>query len=441
MALKSFRVTKKEILNFYNPKSSEYQWMVDSNNSPMGYGQVIQKYDGNQIFNTWYHVYDYEYGAPVVYETTSGVKSTVENAGMTFWATDSTTGIDFLNGLTSITGLRKLKYCNNCSDGNGLNKPVIENFKQRFIQVNQLVLGYNLLEGFLFYDLSLPKYQNVFPSIKIDDGVNITYQFKDVTTGADLTAAEVSTITQKPVSEIETSVNDAIIVKPQEGSNTVITSCCDESITHVIIGQYTVGSVLYTEEVFDSKGSQKLYCWFVESQTKDLPTLPVSTTFTSGGRSCQVCTKLHPCPTYCDTLYLTFSTDPSTACEGNPIPYDYDGVTLYLFEDCGGTTASAGYYGDGKMIYFWDGDTLSEYQTCPSGGNSIIQGCCDGTQYIIGQTFSVGTVVYTKELTPAVCFEVIGNTTDSPDAPFSNVTVWGGVGCAECTRSYSGGCK
>ena len=136
MALKSLRVTKKELQTYYTPKVSDYEMMVNSINSNMGYGQIIQSYNstetGVEVTNTYYHVYSDSYGGPIVIDKTSGVPSSIADAGPTFWGVGSNIGIDFLNGISSISGLRKLKYCDGCSDGNGLDKPVVDNFSKRF---------------------------------------------------------------------------------------------------------------------------------------------------------------------------------------------------------------------------------------------------------------------------------------------------------------------
>jgi len=451
MALKSLRVTKKEIQNYYSPKTSDYEMMVNSINSPMGYGQIIQAYSstetGVEVTNTYYHVYNYDYGGPIVIDKTSGAPSSIADAGPTFWGVGSNVGIDFLNGTVKINGLRKLKYCDGCSDGNGLNKPVIDNFSKRFRQLSELVNGYNLLEGFLFYDLTLPRYSNVFPSIKVDDGVNVEYKFKNVNTGADLTPADVSQITGEPVSSIEYSVDTAPIIKPQEGANTVITSCCDESIFYIISGQYTIGNILYTEDIFDYVGTQKLHCWFVESLTKDFPTIS-GVVFTSGGRSCQACVKLNPCPIYCDTYYLTYSTDPLTACTGGSSPYEFEGKTgtLYLFGQCGITTAPIGYYGDDKYVYYWDGSIYSEYGPCPaSQDNYVITWCCDGTQEIIsspGKPLTSGQIIYfdTGGTYPVNCWYVKGNTTQ-PTTIEGMLTGATYEDCFTCQSQISQFCK
>jgi len=270
----------------------------------MGYGQIIQRYLGGNILNTYYHVYSLSQGDEIVYDKTSGQQSSVANAGPTFWGVSSDIGIEFLNGTTDIDGLRKLKYCDGCIDGNGLDKPVVDNFSKRFRKVNELVLDYNLLEGFLFYDDSLPKYSDVFPAIKRDDGINVTYQFKDVNTGADLTVEDVSLITDTRVVAIEASITTAPVVKPQEGSNTVITSCCDESVSYVISGQYTIGNILYTDSVPDDS-----YCWYVESLTDSTPTLPLSFAFSSGGRSCEACITLNPCPVVSNNYTIQYCCD------------------------------------------------------------------------------------------------------------------------------------
>jgi hypothetical protein len=443
MALKSLRITKKELQTYYTPKVSDYELMVNSINSNMGYGQIIQTYNstetGVEVTNTYYHVYSDSYGGPIVIDKTSGAQSSIADAGPTFWGVGSNIGIDFLNGVSGISGLRKLKYCDGCSDGNGLDKPVVDNFSKRFRKVEELVLGNNLLEGFLFYDLTLPKYSNVFPAIKKDDGVNITYQFKNVNTGADLTPNDVSLITGEPVSSIESSVDTAPIIKPQEGANTVITSCCDESIFYVISGQYTIGNILYTE----NGGQIQSYCWFVESLTKELPTLGDGITFSSGGRSCQACVKLNPCPAVCETIELSYSIDPSTACLGLTSTYQIDWSTgiLYNDGDCGNSSPSDGYYGDGKFVYSWDGSSFSEYGRCPtSETSSAVNSCCPGEKGIIEGVYPIGTVLYTKDTDPATCYVVIGNNSDEPTL-FYKFNVYEGADCRQCTGIYSGFCK
>ena len=128
MALKSRRVTKKELTTYYDPKASDYIFMVDSINSN-GYGQIIENYSGDLILNTYYNIWDNRLNSMVVYDKIStSILSEVE-AGPTFFGVSSVDGINFLNGTLDIAGLRKLKYCDACSDGNGLKKPVIENLK------------------------------------------------------------------------------------------------------------------------------------------------------------------------------------------------------------------------------------------------------------------------------------------------------------------------
>ena len=415
MAIESLRVTKKELQTYYTPKVSDYELMVNSINSTMGYGQIIQSYLDGNILNTYFHVYSLSNGAEIVYDKTTGQQSYVVNAGPTFWGVSSNIGIGFLNGTTTIDGLRKIKYCDGCSDGNGLDKPVVDNFSKRFRKVNELVLDYNLLEGFLFYDDSLPKYSDVFPAIKRDDGINVTYQFKDVNTGADLTVEDVALITDTPVVAIESSITTAPVVKPQEGANTVITSCCDETISYVISGQYTIGNILYTDSVPNDS-----YCWYVESLTDSTPTLPASFTFISGGRSCEACVKLNPCPAVCEPVDLTYSTDPTTACLDLTTTYQIDWSTGILYNDgeCGYGSPAYGYYGDGEFVYSWDG-TFSEYGPCPSSsGSYIIQYCCDGSEEFVdtgGKGLYPGTYVYFSaddSITyPTPCWYVVGPST------------------------------
>jgi len=362
MALKSLRVTKKEIIDYYNPKVSAYQRMINSI-GVVGYGQIIQRYLNTEILETYYNEYSYDLGQMVVFNSTTGLVFIESEAGPAFWNVSSLEGLAFLNGTYEINGLRKLKYCNGCGDGNGLPYDTVNNFKQRFNQLSSLVFGYGLYDGFLFYDLDQPRYTNVYPSVKVDDGVNITYYFKTID-GQDQTLAKMSETTGQPEIAIEASITTAPLVKPQIGQNSVITSCCEESISYVISGQYTIGNILYTENGLAIQS----YCWFVESLTNNAPTLGGEFIFTSGGRSCGFCTKTNGCPPSCEQISLSYSTNVNLVCSQSFSDYLIDWSTgkLYNFEDCGGTSPVSGYYYDGKSVLFWDGLSISEYGRCPS---------------------------------------------------------------------------
>lgn len=434
MALKSFRITKKELETFYSPKTSDYDLMVNSITSN-GYGQIIEQYVGNEVLNTYYHIWDTKGGQMVIYNKISDSSVIESEAGPIIFGVSSDKGISFLNGTSSISGFRKLKYCNGCSDGNGLDKPVIDNFKKRFTQVKELVFGYDLLEGFLFYDETLPKYQDVFPAVKVDDGVNVTYQFKSVD-GTDLTPQNVSTITGKPVSEIESSVDTSSTIKPQEGNNTVIVSCCDKQTYHIIPNQTAIGSVVYIDSIPES------YCWYAESYTNDSPTIYPSDP-QKGPRSCEECVKIYGCPSSCEQIEFVFSTDPTAICSDPRYRlYDVNWADSKIFfeNDCNGSSPENGYYYDGKNIYYWDGEIFREYGTCGSSPiSSEVVPCCGGKTSIIDGVYSVGTVLYTNDTDPATCFEVIGNSTESPTISL-NFKEWGGD-CGSCTKTYPGGCK
>ncbi len=213
MALQSLRVTKKELNDYYNPKVSDYQRMVNSINIS-GYGQIIQRYLNQEVLETYYNEYSYGLGQMVVFNSTTGQVFIESEAGPAFWNVSSLDGLAFLNGTYEIDGLRKLKYCNNCTDANGLGYNTVNNFQQRFTQLNSLVNTYGLYDGFLFYDLDQPRYTNVYPSIKYDDGVNITYYFKTID-GTDKNLEQISEITGKPQETIELSITTAPVnVKP-----------------------------------------------------------------------------------------------------------------------------------------------------------------------------------------------------------------------------------
>jgi hypothetical protein len=193
----------------------------------------------------------------------------------------------------------------------------------------------------------------------------VTFYFKDIN-GTDKSLNEIAQTTNKPVSEIEISIDEAEIVKPQIGTNTVITSCCDERLSYVISGQYNVGATLYTVGITES------YCWYAESLTDQFPTVPETITFTNGGRSCAECVRLNPCPSPCEEMSLGYTegrtNPPSDACSASQLIYEYDGNegVLYQQGQCGNSKADRGYYSDGIIIYFVDIDgNMNEVGPCP----------------------------------------------------------------------------
>jgi hypothetical protein len=165
--------------------------------------------------------------------------------------------------------------------------------------------------------------------------------------------------TGQPEIAIEVSITTAPLIKPQEGQNSVITSCC-EGTSYVISGQRTIGTILYNDSLPES------YCWYVESLTNQPTTLPPTITFQSGGRSCSFCTKTYGCPPICEIISLAYSTDPVLVCSQSFFNYfiAWNVGKLYNFEDCGGISPSIGYYYDGKWIYYWNGNEIVDYGPC-----------------------------------------------------------------------------
>lgn len=358
MSLISYKFTKKELRDYYDPKVTAFRYMTQSVNA-IGFGQIIQKISvAGDVVDTYYHMYDYVISGMVVLNPTLGQQSLPEEAGPTFWGVSSAEGLGFLNGLTTIENLRKLKYCNECTDYNGLTIPVITNFKQRFEQLDSLMGTYNLLDGVLFYDTAQPRFTNVYPSVKYDDGVNISYVFKTID-GTDKTLEQMSEITGDPPSQIQTSIDTAPVYRPKEGVNSVITSCCD-GFSQIIFGQYPQGTILYNGTLENS------YCWYVESLTNDPVTVPPATQFTTGGRSCQFCITTHGCPPVCEPTSLSYSTNAADVCSQTYNDYfvAWNVLKIYNFEDCGGLSPASGYYSDGRGKFYWDGITISEYGPC-----------------------------------------------------------------------------
>lgn len=71
--------------------------------------------------------------------------------------------------------------------------------------------------------------------------------------------------------------------------------------------------------------------------------------------------------------------------------------------------------------------------------SSVIVNCCDGrTRYTINGVYDVGTVLYTKDVFPAQCYEVTENTSNRADNFFEWFIYGVGRGaCFNCTSAYS----
>lgn len=289
MSLASLKVTKKLVDTYYSPLVSEFERMVNSMNSPMGYGQSIVSYVGTTVLNTYFHVWDNNLGLQVVMDATTGNVYSVDQAGPMFWGVSSQRGIGFLNGTSTISGYRKLKYCYDCPGKNTIAYNSLVDFKKKFSEVKNLMTQYNTLDGYVFYDNSLPRFQGVFPAVKEDDGVNVTFRFKTVN-GLDKTLAQISELTSKPIIEIEQTIDTSDPLTPIEGANSLIVSCCDERINYVVSGQMKVGEIATSSSYFDGSKS-----WFVESLTNDEPTIPPGITFSYDERSCRSAVITNPC--------------------------------------------------------------------------------------------------------------------------------------------------
>jgi hypothetical protein len=365
MALTSLQITRKIFQDVYSPKVDLFTTMISSINSPMGFGQNIESYVGTKVLRTYYHYYDYSRQEIVVLDIISGEKYTPLDAGPNLWNVSSELGVLFLNGSDSISGLRKFKYCNGCTDRNTINFDSVVNFEKRFTQVGSLMEEYQTLDAYLFYDFTLPRFSNVFPATKQDDGVNVTFRFKTID-GVNKTVSEISTLTEIPVLDIEDTIDQSEPLKPIEGANSIIVSCCDEKLYHVVAGQMKVGATATSSSYFDGSKS-----WYVESLTDDEPTIPEGITFTYGERSCK------------------------SAVITNP---------------CGGLPTS-----------------------------SILRSCCSAPTLIIDGVYTIGTVLYTKDVSLGICYQVTDNTTDSPTSYYRFDEFIGD--CRKCTGFYPGGCR
>jgi hypothetical protein len=154
--------------------------------------------------------------------------------------------LDFLNGTFSIGGLAKLKYCNNCSNRNGLSLPTITSFSDRFGYLKDLKVNYGVTEGYIFYDYNLPLNQRWYPSVYDRDGGS--YVFKNYL-GTNKSEIALAAETSIPVRDITLSIESSKPIKPETYTSSVIVNCCDGKTTYIIDGVYDVGTVLYSKDV------------------------------------------------------------------------------------------------------------------------------------------------------------------------------------------------
>jgi len=251
MAYKSFRVSDADMTEYYLPKTDDYQQMISSiSDGPTGYGQIIYNYNGPGDYTVnSYNVWESRSQSMVVIDTIGTIYSE-SDAGPNLWGVGSQTGIDFLNGTTSIEGIIKLKYCNNCTDGNGLPLPTITSFKNRFTYLDIMKQEYGTTEGYLFYDYSLSNSQKWFATVF--DGNISNYIFRDPN-GNTKYEAQVSAETGILPQDITSSIENSEPIKPITATSSTIVNCCDGSTTFVIDGVYPIGSVLYTKDVFPAQ--------------------------------------------------------------------------------------------------------------------------------------------------------------------------------------------
>lgn len=145
-------------------------------------------------------------------------------------------------------------------------------------------------------------------------------------------------------------------------------------------------------------------------------------------------------PIKCEKVLLSYSTDYSNVCLGRQAEYeiDSDNTVIYQLNYCGRLTADVGYYYNGETVFYFDGTTLNKIGPCPSS-NLLIRSCCGGLLGVIEGSYTVGTVIYTKDTNFGTCYEVIGQTSDSPNIPYKFFD-FPGADCKKCTSIYPGGC-
>ena len=267
MSYQSFLVTQDDLDSYYDPKSQIYSLMNESIGYN-GYGQAIYNFvssDDNTINSV--NIWNSSNRSMMIYVISTDTWYTESQAGPSLWGVTSQQGIDFLNGTYDIDGLAKLKYCNECSDGNGLPVPVITSFKERTQYLKELMKSYGTSESYLFYDYAQPTRQNFFPSV-VDPNTG-NYIFKNYQ-GATKSEIQVAADTRIPKESISASLSESKRIRPSTFLY-VIRWCCGLNTEIIEVkSSLELGSVINFK---DDKGLYKSPCFTVLSKSEDKPTI------------------------------------------------------------------------------------------------------------------------------------------------------------------------
>ncbi len=255
MSYQSFLVTQDDLDSYYDPKSQIYSLMNESIGYN-GYGQAIYNFvSSNDNTINSVNIWNSSNRSMMIYVISTDRWYTESQAGPSLWGVTSQQGIDFLNGTYDIDGLAKLKYCNECSDGNGLPVPTITSFKERTQYLKELMVSYGTSVSYLFYDYAQPVRQNFFPAV-MDPNIG-NYIFKNYQ-GTTKSEIQVAADTRIPRESISASLAEAIPILPKKTFNYLLRWCCDPNITTVIELPYELSSKVVA---FKGDGITSPPCW------------------------------------------------------------------------------------------------------------------------------------------------------------------------------------
>lgn len=288
MSYQSFLVTQDDLDSYYDPKSQIYSLMNESIGYN-GYGQAIYNFvssDDNTINSV--NIWDSSKRSMMIYVISTNTWYAESQAGPSLWGVTSQQGIDFLNGNYDIDGLAKLKYCNKCSDGNGLPVPVITSFKERTQYLKELMVSYGTSESYLFYDYAQPVRQNFFPAV-MDPNIG-NYIFKNYQ-GTTKTELQVAADTGIPREDISVSLSEAEPILPPKSINYLLSWCCSKSVQIIVQVPEAIKGQYVT---YKDKTGLGPPCWRVIEETTE----PASEKgeFNMVNNSCEECYSINgPC--------------------------------------------------------------------------------------------------------------------------------------------------
>ncbi len=323
-------------------------------------GSTVVQLEGINVLQRFYYIYDINIQSDVV-QSQSGESVLPEDAGPTYFGVTSQEGIDFLNGTFDISGFEILRYCDGCTDSNGLVLSAATAYMIRFYNLGNLVSDYlrmGATTGYFLYGYPSEGGPTViFNSTSyIDREGGVKYSFTN-SNGEVVSIIDVATILQATPGQIITSLESATPIIPTPTTNYQIQSCCDTNLFEVVEGPYNIGDNVCTENYPGHS------CWEVVGTTTDPVTLTITPCKGMSFTDCTSCVS---------TMY---------GGRGCPQFYSVTNCCEYQSEVVYGSFMIGKYYPDSNYAYWNIGSPTSGPATITLNSSNQYDGCAGGACY------------------------------------------------------------